>query len=219
MYFVQKGSDYFKEGQSPIAELVNRVNPVGSKKENQYRPLTELYASYALHGGKREDLDRNVDVYIQSLINRNTIDEKDFPSFVFFLKEYLALSSDTIESDSLMLFRSTLSIAKNYIESLKEEEKRFSALSVLYFTFNTALNRTHDGLKQTYFDTVTPEYLLKEQFKSGEEVKLDPNFMENLKVFLEDVERFSKEYSEFYASKLQSADNSIDNLSVLVGSI
>lgn len=148
----KKTEQYFKGGQNPFVTLVTQVFGKSVALDERYRLLSQMYSSYYFAGSTKEELAKNTESFIRYLVDGKSIGEKDFLSFVFFLKEYLSMRSNIIDTTSINTAYHMVRIADFYLSSLKTDEDKFAGLSTLFYTFNTVFDGIHHNTTTRFFD-------------------------------------------------------------------
>ncbi len=195
----KKSEDYFRGGKSPFVMLVSKVFDKRVVLDERYRLLSEIYSSYYFAGATKEETAKNIENFIRLLVDDKIIGEKDFLSFVFFLKEYLSLQSSVINANTLNITYNMVRIADAYFVTLGTDEQKFLGLSTLFYTFNTIFDGIRENSLTQFFDGTPDNLTLKSQYLNGDNPNISSDFLASYKKTLESLtDLLTRKNAEFY---------------------
>jgi hypothetical protein len=176
--FDGKNQGSFSAAQKALVTLSKEIYSI-APNQFTYIPFSELYTRYIFGDlseiGIAEDFQKNLGV----LIDSKSLPEEEFSGFVFFLKGYLS-SAATISDSQINLFRQFIQIARDYIPTIKDAQKRSATLSLFFYSFGTIANHLTELTAKEYFtrDTLS-DTELKTQYLSGGSPIVQPGFIKS----------------------------------------
>lgn len=175
-----------------------------------------MYSSYYFAGASKEELAKNTESFIRFLVDGKTIGEKDFLSFVFFLKEYLSIRSNIIDTTSLNTAYYMVRIANFYLATLKGGDEKFAGLSTLFYTFNTIFDGVRDNTIAHFFEGDSDNLTLKNEYLSGDVPKVSSDFTTSYKKAVDSLaDLLTQKHDEFYALLGTKQGDVTDNFMIL----
>jgi hypothetical protein len=211
---IGKNQVFFNTVQKVLIQFWKESDPSFS---NQwvYIPFSELYARHIFgdltEAGIAEDFQKALGV----LIDSGQLPEVEFSGFVFFLKDYLG-SSALAGASQIILFKQFIQIAKSYVPTIRDTQKRSAILSLFYYSIWGVGKHLTELITQEYFTSETlQDTELKPQFIISWSPNIPAELVGALKDFREVYDAFDATFKDEFQSILttNSADT-VDSRSI-----
>lgn len=166
-----------------------------------YKLLSDIYSQYFFGAKDEGDLQKNLASYIAFLVNSQSMGEREFLGFTYFLKEFLN-SKGNSEDSNIRLFSQMVSIAEKYIESLSDVREKTGMLSTFYYTFNSISNRMEQGVQSRFFDGTTDNLVLKPEFLRSNRANVPAETVSSLEYLIQVQKLFLSQHQAIYMDSL-----------------
>ncbi|EKE28705.1 MAG: hypothetical protein ACD_3C00026G0006 [uncultured bacterium (gcode 4)] len=125
--------------------------------EDYFWELSDLFFTYQFSDANKDIINAGIDVYLGWLIENKILKDSDFLNFSFFLTQY-ALSEENISRSSINIVKYLIEMYHSYYLSVrdtdksKENEKKFSTLSVQFYSLTKIINKINNSVISNFFE-------------------------------------------------------------------
>ena len=180
-----------------------------------YISFSELYARHIFGDLTEAGIAKDFQKALGVLINSGQLPEAEFSGFVFFLKDYLA-SASLAGASQITLFKQFIQIAKSYIPTIRDAQKRSATLSLFFYSFWGVGKHLTELMTQEYF---TSEVLQDTELKPQFLISGSPNIPIELVGALNDLREVYNAFDatfkdEFQSTLITNAADALDSRSI-----
>jgi hypothetical protein len=157
--------EHFRERTAnTFVSAVTKAFPSVRIENADYALLSEIYSAHYFGIDTPQILDERLHSYVRSLLSAKSIRRQEFLSFSYFLKEYLSREGFEVNARTLDIAYYLVAVSNSYYDTLETDPNRFSALSILFYTYSRIFDRIGRDVDRQFFEITELGRELKPDF-------------------------------------------------------